>query len=392
MSKRRSHPYVPVGVLIAIFLGITPTMAAPPDLTSGEAIPSNLTTTWNLGPTGMRGWVYYDTNSGGINGSIDSRQIQVREVDSGSPADGVLNVGDVILGADGTGATAAAFTSDARKSLSLAIADAEARSPATLSLLLWSPGSPPATTTTVNLTLQTLGAYTATAPYNCPKSEQILLDGMDYYYNSESSGRYRWGALSLLAGQDNLFPDRALYLQEAENEARALIKSTSELNALRNYTSATGYPTPWGRAHELILLGEYYLITGDAQVFDTIEALAINIAKGSGHYGTMAHSLRSGGYDASNDYRPVNTGYGVVNSIGMPCLIGVQLAKQCGVNDPVVDQMIDRAKMFYASYADRGSIPYGEHDPFDSRHENNGKNGLAASAKIPARTAVATNG
>ena len=62
----------------------------------------------------------------------------------------------------------------------------------------------------------------------------------------------------------------------------------------------------------------------------------------------------------------------------MPCLLGMQLAKRCGVNDPVVNDMIDRAKMFYASYAGRGAIPYGEHEAYDPRHENNGKSGLAA--------------
>jgi hypothetical protein len=374
MNLRNPLPFALAASLAAVFLSVTSTLAAPPDLTAGESIPSDLTTTWNLGPTGMRGWVYYDTTSGGINGSVDSRQIQVREVDSGSPADGVFLQNDLILGASGTAAAPVYFSIDARRGLAAAIADAEAQTPAHLKLIRWRAGAE----TVVTLTLRTMGAYSATAPYDCEKSEQILLEGMDYYYNSESSGRYRLGALSLLAAQDNLFPDRALYLQKAQTEARALIKSSSALNDLRNYTASTGYPIPWQRAHELILLGEYYLITGDSQVFDTIEALAINIAKGTSHYGTVAHSLRSGGYDASNNYRPVNTGYGVVNSIGMPCLLGVQLAKRCGVNDPVVDQMIDRAKMFYASYAKRGSIPYGEHDPFDSRHENNGKNGLAA--------------
>lgn len=265
--------------------------AAPPDLTSGGTVPSNLTTTWNLGPTGMRGWVYYDSTSGGINGSVDSRQIQVREVDAGSPAAGVFLPNDLILGASGTAAAPVFFGIDARRGLAAAIADAEAQTPAELKLIRWRAG----TQSVVTITLSSMGAYSATAPYSCPKSEKILLEGMDYYYNNESSGRYRMGVLSLLAAQDPLFPDRALYLQKARNEARALIKSASELNALRNYTAATSYPTPWGRAHELILLGEYYLITGDAQVFPTIEALAINIAKGASHYGTMAHSLRSGG-------------------------------------------------------------------------------------------------
>ena len=267
-------------------------LAAPPDLTSGGTIPSTLTTTWNLGPTGMRGWVYYDTASGGINGSVESRQIQVRTVDAGSPAAGVFQANDLILGASGTAAAPVLFAIDARRGLAAAIADAEAQTPAHLQLIRWRAG----TQTVVTITLRTMGAYSATAPYSCPKSEKILKEGMSYYYNSESSGRYRMGVLSLLAAQDNFFPapDRALYLQKAQTEARALIKSASDLNALRNYTATTAYPTPWGRAHELILLGEYYLITGDAQVFPTIEALAINIAKGASHFGTVGHSLRQG--------------------------------------------------------------------------------------------------
>ncbi|WP_353415664.1 DUF6288 domain-containing protein, partial [Haloferula helveola] len=374
MTRSRNRVAGPIAVIATLFLGITSVPAAPPDLTAGELIPDNLTTTWNLGPTGMRGWVYYDTTGGGINGSVESRQIQVREVDAGSPADGVFLPDDLILGASGTAAAPALFGIDARRALAAAIADAEAQTPADLQLIRWRAG----VQTTVTLTLRTMGAYTATAPYSCPKSEKILEEGMDYYYNNESSGRYRMGVLSLLAAQDDFFPDRALYLQAAETEARALIKSASELDDLRNYTASTAYSAPWGRVHELILLGEYYLITGDALVFPTIEALAINLAKGVSHYGTMAHSLRQGAYDASNPYRPVNTGYGVVNSVGMPCLLGVQLAKQCGVNDPAVDEMIDRAKMFYASYVNRGSIPYGEHEAYDPRHENNGKCALAA--------------
>ena len=73
-------------------------MAAPPDLTMGEAPvgdPAGSTPkTINLGPTGLRGWVYHvkaDTS--------ESRQILVTEVDAGSPADGMLAVDDVILGA-----------------------------------------------------------------------------------------------------------------------------------------------------------------------------------------------------------------------------------------------------------------------------------------------------
>ncbi len=375
MNNSRTRLHKGIGILIALFFAITPVLAAPPDLTAGDAIPANLETTWNLGPTGMRGWVFYDTAGGGINGSFDSRQIEVRTVAAGSPAQGVFQPGDLILGASGTSEVPALFDIDARRGLATAIADAEARDPADLQLIRWRSGAQ----SVVTITLRTMGAYSATAPYDCPKSEQILREGMTYFFENETSGRYGVGVLNLLAAQDDFFPEpeRELYWQRAETELRGLMENSFVLNQLQNYTASTAYPAPWQRAYKLILLGEYYLLTEDEDVLPTIEALAINIAKGSSHFGTVGHAFRTGDYDPLSNFRPVNTGYGVVNSVGMLCLLGVQLAQLCGVDDPVVNDMAERAKMFYASYAGKGSIPYGEHAPFDPRHENNGVNALA---------------
>ena len=117
---------------------VTGIQAAPPDLTAG-GVPGD-TLTINLGPTGARGWVYHVREK-----TDESRQIQVKLVDAGSPAAGILAADDVILGANGTGANPVNFTSDARKSLATAIADAEARNPADLKLIRWRAGnrSPP---------------------------------------------------------------------------------------------------------------------------------------------------------------------------------------------------------------------------------------------------------
>ena len=109
--------------------------AAPPDLTNG-GVPADAIST-NLGPTGMRGWVYHVKAN-----TSESRQIQVKVVGAGSPADGLLAVDDVILGANGTGAAPVNFSSDARKALADSINDAEARNPATLKLIRWRAGRP----------------------------------------------------------------------------------------------------------------------------------------------------------------------------------------------------------------------------------------------------------
>ena len=73
---------------------------AVPDPTKGEKKgPGH---DWTLGPTGARGWMH---TSGGH--SALSRQILVSKVAKGSPADGILSPGDVILGIDGRKPTSA---------------------------------------------------------------------------------------------------------------------------------------------------------------------------------------------------------------------------------------------------------------------------------------------
>jgi hypothetical protein len=62
---------------------------------------------------------------------------------------------------------------------------------------------------------------------------------------------------------------------------------------------------------------------------------------------------------------------------GLPANLAIVLAKKCGVKNPEIDQAIDRAAGFFGYYTDKGAIPYGEHEPWNT-HENNGKNSLTA--------------
>jgi hypothetical protein len=61
----------------------------PPDLTSGGE--KDKSHDWLLGPTGLRGWMFYYEGR-----TTYARQILVTAVDKGSPADGIVAVGDVI--------------------------------------------------------------------------------------------------------------------------------------------------------------------------------------------------------------------------------------------------------------------------------------------------------
>ena len=67
-----------------------------PDFTKGAKLPKDSRHDWNLGPTGLRGWIFCDKLV-----TTDARQILITKVDKGSPAADTFRVGDVILGVGG---------------------------------------------------------------------------------------------------------------------------------------------------------------------------------------------------------------------------------------------------------------------------------------------------
>jgi len=116
-------------VFLAVCFLISPSEASgkekpkvAPDLTKDTNVDRELT--YNLGATGLRGWIftrpedYFESQQGRT--TTKSRQILVTHVGKKSPAEGVIKVDDVILGAGGK-----MFTDDARISIALAIQEAE---------------------------------------------------------------------------------------------------------------------------------------------------------------------------------------------------------------------------------------------------------------------------
>ena len=96
----KSLTFFLAAVLLAVPSSVSAAAAkgkpANPDFTQGDAIPAKAEHDWNLGPTGLRGWMFCDKLV-----TTDARQISITKVEKGSPADGVFLVGDVILGVGG---------------------------------------------------------------------------------------------------------------------------------------------------------------------------------------------------------------------------------------------------------------------------------------------------
>ncbi len=89
--------------------------------------------------------------------------LTVLSVEKGSPADGKLNPGDVIVGT-----AASKFQTDARPEIAAAIDLAESHEKqGALDLVLKN-------NQTVSLKLEALGNYGASAPWNCKKTDLII--------------------------------------------------------------------------------------------------------------------------------------------------------------------------------------------------------------------------
>jgi len=349
IPRTTSRLIVVTGVCLVCCLLAAPWTAAEqsiPDFTRGDSIPEGATHDWNLGPTGARGWMYCDRLV-----TTDARQILITKVDKGSPADGILAEGDVILGVNGK-----LFSYDPRTEFGKAITAAETEAGGgRLELIRWRKGE----TSRVILRLRVLGSYSPTAPYDCPKSQRILEQGCRALAQRMADPAYRpdpivrsLNALALLASGD---PE---YLPLVHKEARWAAEF-----------STTDFPT-WYYGYLMIFLAEYKLATDDPSAMRGLRRLALEAARGQSIVGSWGHNF------AGPDGRL--RGYGMMNSPGIPLTIGLILARRAGVDDPEVAQAVEKSARLIRFYVGKGAVPYGDHHPWIQTHEDNGKCGMAA--------------
>ena len=332
--------------------------ATPPDLTLSTTVDRERT--YNLGSTGMRGWIYTKpaTYLDSLQGrtTAASRQILVTHVGAKSPADGVMLVDDVILGAAGK-----PFSDDARKSIAVAIQEAEKdANKGILRLTRWRAG----TTGEVQLKLHVMGAYSDTAPYNCPKSKLILEQACKALEKEPLDDSWN-GAINGLALMACGNPD---YLPKVRELAHKMGPTTLKLELKDGMVI-------WDWGYRTIFLSEYFLLTGDKEVLHAIHEYTVTLAKGQSMYGTFGHGIAR--LTPEGKLHGSIPPYGPVNMAGLAGNLGIVMGKKCGVNDPEVDAAIARADGFFGYYVDKGAIPHGEHEPWPY-HENNGKNSMTA--------------
>ena len=339
--------------------------------------------TYNLGPTGLRGWIYIDTSNpvAGQYGLMTATSRQILVTVASPPASAVLAVDDVILGAmAGNSGTVPLFTSDSRKAFAVAIGDAEKTGAGTLRVRRWRAGA----ITNENIPMTIMGDYTATAPYNCPKSTLILANarvkfisqllGNPGFLSNSYAGAIK--GLALLASVTPSDADYAAVQARLQSYAHSLAAAEWQPNGM--------YIWDWG--YMMIFLSEYYLRTvadgtPDDSVLPGINKYTALLAKAQSRYGTYGHggSLLKPDGSLHGTIPP----YGPVNAAGLTANIAIVLGKKAilaggGKLDPEIGQAIQRASNFFGFYVNKGCVPYGEHQPDFNGHASNGKDPMSA--------------
>jgi hypothetical protein len=305
-----------------------------PDFTQGGKPDENHD--WRLGPTGARGWVY-----GWKGQTADARQILVTAVAKGSPADGTLASGDVILGVGGR-----RFNDDARIQFAHAITAAEEeQAGGLLRLIRWRNGQ----IKNVELKLAVLGNYSKTAPYDCPKSKRIFEQGC------RAIAKKGLGKVSIPNDLNAL-----ALLASGRDEYRSLLADYAQKVAIYKSEDFRS----WNYGYAALFLAEYAESTGDQSVMPGLRRLTTEIAHGASSVGTWGHTFARA--DGNCD------GYGCMNQPGIVLTLAMVVAREAGVKDTAVDRCIVKSSQFLRWYVDKGAIPYGDHQPWPG-HEDNGK-------------------
>ena len=345
------NPRVPgsIALALALTLPAVPARAAAkpavPDLTQGGQ--PDKSHDWLLGPTGARGWIWAWRGH-----STEARQILVTEVVPGSPAAGVLAKGDVILGVDGK-----RFDDDARIQFARAVTAAETEvKRGILRLIRWRDDK----TANVEVKLAVLGSYSATAPYDCPKSKRILERACAAAAKREWKNKRGDIQVSIPNSMNAL-----LLLASGEEQYDPIVAAYAR--AVADHTPG-GYVS-WGYGYQTLFLAEYALATKDQTVTAGLKRLALDIARGQSGVGTWGHRF------ARPDKRL--NGYGCMNQPGIVLTLAMAAAREAGVKDPVLDRAIAKGARFIRWYVNKGAVPYGDHDPWPW-HEDNGKCSSAA--------------
>jgi len=284
-------------------------------------------------------------------------------VEAGSPSDGKLRKGDVIVAVDGQ-----PITLDAYRQFAEAVDKAESKQGGGrlgLTVKRSVDTNAPAARLSIDLQLKQLGSYGKTAPVNCTKTDVLITQTAEHIVEHKNYGKLNWGLLGLLAtGEEKYISVVRDYLHAAE-----WAQPPADVNEL---LKAGGYVS-WHWGYRNLLMTEYHLLTGDKFVLPAITQLSRSLAAGQDQAGLWGHRMAHP--ELGRAY-----GYGVMNQPTLSIFISLILAEKCGVKDKVVRAAIKRTHDHYDKWVGQGALPYGNHGPKENEFTNNGTSGSLAVA------------
>ena len=227
------------GSLNASAVSTVERLAIPDDDTKDESL-------LNLGPLGVRIKTTLETRD--LQGQAIGNDGAVAYIFKNSLGDGKLQIGDVVVGVDG-----APFQKDLSVRMGNAINNAEATTGA-LALQIVRQGKP----LTVKFQLPVLGNFSATFPYQCPKTRLIFLQACDYLARHQLP-HGAWDPQGSGIASTSAFAALAL-LSSGEEKYQKNIRAAVEFFLL---IDDKGGLECWKLNHASIFLAEYYLQTGD---------------------------------------------------------------------------------------------------------------------------------
>jgi hypothetical protein len=318
----------------------------------------------NMGPTGARG-------------ILKERSYVVKHIFRKSPAAGVLEIDDEVVGANGKRFAAHTFGGQYHgiegplQDLGLAIEDSEGED-GVLKLMVKRGGQ----SIDVEVQLEQLGRFADTFPVNCPKTAILKARACEYLMDHPGE----------LDSQGRCVATLALLSSDDRKAAAAGERMALDWN--KPYDATTW---SWHLGFQGITLAEYNLLTGDRKVLKTLESTLELL--GAAQWKTPIHHWKSEQindvaqsildehqalYEGGFGHAPYSVivergggGYGPMQWPTCLALMSWELAKQCGLE---VDQAaVDRSFQFldYGT-TDAGKIAYGgeftlNNGPVDSK-------------------------
>jgi len=390
-----------------------PRPAKLPDVTKGEVIPPDKKVGiryWNLGATGIIGTP---------NAWYDGDQVQVLAILPGSPAEGKVIPGDVVMGVQGTDFVAGGHLGIMIGNAIIKAEEEAGQGRLTLHLwrdLNWTKRVGPKDVlgididelmgkadeaqlyewegetersvsvkqqgyddfpidgmhTNVTLQLEVMGTYSETSPWKCPVSDKIREGAMkviaaDFRPDKKGQTRGNWpGVLALVASGN---PDYVALAKQWVHKQK--VCQDMNLQTTLYDISYKGMQS-WAAGFEALEQAIYYDATGDEFILPEIRKRAIWTAMGQSGGGSWGHTFSFPEVNGGELHKR-NPGYGGMNNAGGRCFFLLALAKKFGIKHPEIDLAIDRAGQFFWTYVDKGCVPYGDHAPWPS-DDSNGKN------------------